>query len=115
MEVVTALLNAEAKPNARTRKGWSPLHAAAWNGHTDAVTALLAHDADPNAQDKDRDTPLHLAAERNKSPEVITALLDAGAAANAQNAHGRLPFDYAKKNLAIRGSEAYWRLNDGRF
>ena len=60
-------------------------------------------------------TPLHAAAERNQNPEVIIALLDAGAAANAQDADGKQPFDYAKDNRAIHGSKAYWRLNDTRF
>ena len=60
-------------------------------------------------------TPLHIAAARNQNPGVIIALLDVGAAANAQDADGRQPFDYAKDNQAIRRSEAYWRLNDGRF
>ena len=132
-------------PNVRTRKGLSPLHWAAATRRpapraqgpcrpqraeqgrgTPRCTGPLEwrggrHRAaqgpcDPNAQNKDCwSTPLHLAAEWNKSPEVITALLDAGAAANIQDAYGKQPFDYAKGNRAIRGSQAYWRLNDGRF
>lgn len=117
-EDVTALLEAKAKadPNARTRKGLSPLHfAAEHNDNPTLVTALLKADADPNARTRKSLTPLHLAAKRNPSPEVITTLLDAGAAANAQDADGKQPFDYAESNEFIRGSEAYWRLNDARF
>ena len=114
-QAVTALLNAGAAPDVRIRKGLSALHLAAMNGHTEAVTALLKDRAAPNAQNKVGDTSLHLAAERNQHPEVITALLDAHAAANVQNAAGKQPFDYAKRNRAIRGSTAHWRLNDARF
>ena len=60
-------------------------------------------------------TPLHFAAGKNEIPGGITALLDAGAAANASDAFGRLPFDLAKNNPAIRESEAYQRLSGARF
>ena len=61
------------------------------------------------------DTPLHRAALFNKNPAVITALLDAGADPKARNADGMTPWDCAKDNEALKGSDAYWRLNDARF
>ena len=46
---------------------------------------------------------------------VIEALLDAGADATARNAAGQTPWDHAQENGVLRGSDAYWRLNDARF
>ena len=59
-------------------------------------------------------TPLHAAAEHNENPAVIEALLDAGADATARDDYGRIPYDYAEDNEALKGSAAYWRLNDAR-
>ena len=50
-----------------------------------------------------------------QEPAVITALLDAGADPKARNATGKTPWDHAKDNEALKGSDAYWRLNDARF
>ena len=47
--------------------------------------------------------------------EAIDALLAAGADATARNAAGQTPWDLAQENDALRGADAYWRLNDARF
>lgn len=49
------------------------------------------------------------------SPIVIDALLNAGADPKARDKDGKTPWDYAKDNKSIKGSEAYWRLHDARF
>ena len=60
-------------------------------------------------------TPLHLASESTYNPEIITILLDAGADGTAVNSDGQTPFDLAKDNEALVGTDAYWALNDARF
>ena len=60
------------------------------------------------------ETPLHLAAQRG-TPEGIKALLEAGADGAAQNNDGEIPFDLAKGNEEVKGTDAYWALNDARF
>ena len=59
-------------------------------------------------------TPLSLAG-LGGSAGAVTALLEAGADPNARDADGKLPFDYAGDNEQIKGTDAYWRLNDARF
>ena len=46
--------------------------------------------------------------------EVKAALAD-GADPVARDDAGRVPFDYAEKNVALRGTEAYRLLKEGRF
>ena len=83
----------------------------ALGGSAGAVTALLEAGADPNVRDVTGSTPLHHA----RTAEAVTALLEARADPNARDADGKLPFDYAGDNEQIKGTDAYWRLNDARF
>ena len=111
-EAVTALLEAGADPMARSLHGGTPLH---WATTNEAVTALLQAGANLEARDEYRGTPLHRAAELSKNPAVIKVMLDAGADTAARNAAGKTPWDLVQVNDALKGSDAYWRLNDARF
>ena len=46
---------------------------------------------------------------------VIEVLLAAGADPMARNVEGETPWDLVKRNRELKGSDAYWRLNDARF
>ena len=54
------------------------------------------------------------AAESGTASEVKAALA-AGADPGARDYDGFTPFDYAQENEALRGTDAYRMLNDGRF
>ena len=47
--------------------------------------------------------------------ETGTALLEAGADPNARDNDGKRPFVYAEDNEQLKGTDAYWKLNDARF
>ena len=79
------------------------------------ITALIEAGADPGARADNGETPLHRAAQKNSNPSVIMALIEAGANPGARDDAGKVPFDYAKKNEALRGTNAYRLLSDGRF
>ena len=124
--VISTLLDAGADPSARDERGMTPLHrAAGWNENPAVISALLATGAElpafianllaAGARDRDGRTPLHMAAGLNQNPNVINTLLDAGADAKARDKYGETPWDLAKKNDVIQGTDAYWRLNDERF
>ncbi len=51
----------------------------------------------------------------NWTPEVLQALLDASADATALDGDGRRAIDYARENEYLRGTDAYWQLNDASF
>ena len=115
LAVVSLCLTVMAAPMAAT-------DCADWNSSkyfraagVEHVAACLASGADPKTGDKHGNTPLHWAAAFNKNPAVITALLNAGADPKARNEDGMTPWDCAKDNEALKGSDAYWRLNDARF
>ena len=115
LAVITTLLDAGADLEARNGFGWTPLHTAAISANPAVITALLDAGADPNARFEDGETPLHAAISSNSNPAVITTLLDAGADPNARTEDGETPWDYAKDRESLKGSDAYWRLNDARF
>ena len=114
--VITVLIEAGADPGARNYAGFTPLHqATCCNDNPSVITALIEGGADPGARNEDGATPLHLTARFDSNPSVIEALLKAGADPGARDDAGKTPFNYAKDNEALKGTEAYWLLNDGRF
>ena len=42
-------------------------------------------------------------------------LLDAGADAKAKNKEGKTPWDLAQGNEGLKGTKAYWALNDAQY
>ncbi len=75
--IVEERLRAGADLNApNPARGWTPLHAAAYNGHKKLVAYMLTSGANPNAQDADGNTPLHLAAGRGHA-DTTAALMGA--------------------------------------
>ena len=127
---VKAALSAGANPNARNGWGATPLYAAAAsysNSNPSVIKALIEGGADPGARVSiggiSWETPLHAAAKYMIRPfsnpgarvAVIKALIEAGADPGARDDVGNTPFDYVKNNGTLKGTDAYWLLNDGRF
>ena len=79
------------------------------------VSRCLGEGVEVGARDEEQSTPLHLAASSSEAPAVVEVLLDAGADATARDKHGKVPWDYAKTNPALKGTDVYWRLNEKRF
>ena len=120
--VIEALLAAGADVAVRNDSGATPLHRAAQRNENPAVIELLLNaGASARARNISGEMPLHSAAELVSDfgglhgGDAIEALLDAGANPAARNAAGETPWDLAEENEALKGSDAYWRLNDARF
>ena len=87
---------------------------AAAYGNTDAIAALTAAGAKLETRNEDGTTPLHLAA-LGGTAEAVMALLKAGADPKARNNSDELPFDYARDNEKLQGTDAYWELYQAQF
>jgi hypothetical protein len=81
---------------ARTvgKKGWTPLHFAAYAGKEGIASLLCDAGADVNATNADGFTPLHLAAQEGHA-DVARTLLAHNANVNAQEKQGWTPLHFA--------------------
>ena len=57
--------------NAKDDKGGTPLHVAAWEGHTEVAELFIAKGADMNAKMEDGDTPLDLAKGHTETADLL--------------------------------------------
>lgn len=84
------------------------------------VARFISQGADPNAGKSTgltptRPTSLHKAAAFSETPEVVKALLDAGANPKARDSEGRIPVELIPSDSPLRGTDIYWRLNEARY
>lgn len=111
--VARVLLERDANPRARNRRGAEPLHYAAdgapgspaWNPEAQAavIALLVEHGADPNTLDKSGVAPLHRAV-RTRCSAAVQALLQNGAAFALQNKSGSTPLQLATRATGRGGS-----------
>ena len=110
------LLDRGADIEARNESGWTPLRVAVLIEKLEVISLLLDRGANVETRDNELGwTPLHQAAKLNEKPEVISLLLDRGANAKAQDNYGKTPFDIAKENEHLKGTDVYWRLNEAQY
>lgn len=98
-------------PHARDERGFTPLHFATVNENPAAVSVLLKAGVALEVRAKDGWTPLHFAAV-NENPAMVIILLDAGADPKAKTNDSKTAFDLIQENKKLKGTDAYWRLND---
>ena len=110
---VRAVIRSGADPNARDKRGETPLmYAAADNSNPAVITILIEAGADSNARGKNGMTALMYAAEDNANPAVVTTLLEAGADAKVKDDGGSTAFDYAANNANLTDTDAYLQLQE---
>jgi ankyrin repeat protein len=93
LTLVNMLIAKDAEVN---KKGWTPLHYAATNGHDDVVKVLLDHSAYIDAGSPNGTTPLMMAA-RGGHLSTVKLLLDEGADLRVKNQIGLTAVDFAKQ------------------
>ena len=101
---------------ARDRAGSTALMIAAqYNPNPEMIVALVRSGSDVNARGENGRTALMAAASKSENPDVIVALLRSGADASARSGDGRRAVDYARDNAKLKGTEAFWKLNDASY
>ena len=109
---IETLVAAGANLEARDRNGNTPLHVAASYVH---YYFLERDRLSPRGQEIQDELIDSLSENEKHGGDAIEALLDAGANPGARNAEGQPPWEIAEQNEVLKGSDAYWRLNDTRF
>ena len=109
------LLDAGADIEARDERGTTPLFLALAYNNPAVLTALLNAGMDPNARSRGGlYTPAYgccCGQEPRRHHRVAGRWPDP----KARDKVGKTPWDHAEDNEALKGSAAYWRLNDARF
>lgn len=98
---VRRCLAAGSRVDARTGRGSTPLHWAAYVNNAAAVKALVAAGAKVDARDARNRTPAHSAASGG-AEAAVRALIAAGADVSARSADGRTPADEARSKGRTR-------------
>ena len=83
-----------ADVNAKSNRGWTALHDAAWYGYVDVVKVLIEKGANINAKDKDGWTVLHDAAYKGHV-DVVKILIENGVNVNAKNKNNETAVEIA--------------------
>ena len=82
--------------------GRTPLHQAAFNGHTEVARLLLDEGAAVDPKDAEGYTPLHQAASGYSSAEVARLLVDEGADVDARDVDRRTPLHVRRSTAESR-------------
>ena len=85
-----------------------------WATTAERAKVLLKAGAKVNARDEHGWIPLHQAVLFGRA-DVVEALLAAGANAKAKLGDGKTPFDVAKDLGTLKGTDAYWLLNEAQY
>ncbi|KAJ8106492.1 hypothetical protein OPT61_g9498 [Boeremia exigua] len=103
-EIVTALLDGAADPDAADRDNVTPIHAASLNGHTEVVGILIRYNASTTEPSIGGATPLLSASHRGHGG-IVDLLLKAGADWSATDFQGRTALDLALRQLHLQVAE----------
>ena len=87
------------------KTGWTPLHYAASNGHTDIISLLLEKNAYIDAESPNGSTPLMMAAMYG-STAAVKLLLQEGADTSIKNQRELTALDFAKRGNRPDAAEA---------
>ncbi|MEU4625394.1 hypothetical protein AB0G04_36160 [Actinoplanes sp. NPDC023801] len=105
--LLNELLDAGLDPHLRDSAGGTVIHQLKSFDHRLLLPRLLAEGVDINARDRAGLTALHRTVVEQGPPDLIIALIDAGADVSVCNREGETVFAYAKKILRTWGN-----LND---
>jgi hypothetical protein len=110
LNAVTLFLNCGISVDTRDTRGWTPLIASSFHGHTTIANFLIRKYANVQAQDTGGYRSLHWAA-LNGRDDVVKLLIEKGADVNALSNHGWTPLMQAasRGHLAI----AIYLVNSG--
>ena len=103
-EVVRILLEAGANVNVKDTNGMTPLLYAAMNNSDPEIINMLIEAGADDTTSRNGETSLILAARWN-IPEVVEALLKAGADIRVRDKEGKFAFDYGCENKKLEGSD----------